>query len=157
MSIHRKYSIPALFLSSLTLVVTACGGGRSGPCSGGGMEKDPRELPAEWAALQTIPPGAIACHEKPHDLGPSIDTKYKRLFEVGSSPHDGYAKWRVQLVANGWRIEEKREGKDYTLAATKQGNQLSLFVTGNLKDFAWSSVHFTPAPQQVLPIKNAPQ
>ena len=32
------------------------------PCSGAGMGKDARELPAAWKALMTVPEGAVACH-----------------------------------------------------------------------------------------------
>ncbi len=125
-------------------ILLACGGS-SGPCSGGGMEKDPRSLPADWASVGSPPDGAIACHEKPYE-GQSSDSPYTRHYEIGKSPQEGIDAWRAHLAATGWNETkfQLRDGNTHRLEADKDGCAIRIGVSMSVKDKGWATVTFTP-------------
>ena len=130
------------FIGMLLLLMAACG--KDGPCAGGGMAVDSRELPADWAELAPPPDGAVGCHAEDG----SMDSEYGRQYELGGSPQEGFDLWRAHLAELGWTAgEDTTTERGFEQTFARDGASLQVYVSRaeNVSDKGWCSLNFHPA------------
>jgi hypothetical protein len=109
----------------------ACGAKK--PCSGGGMELDPRPSPS-W--LGTPPAGAIACHQ----IDKSTDSEDRRSYEIGSSPSAGFGAWSSHLAASGWQHAETVKNEKYEFIYRRADQRIRLFCSSHITEKGWCTL-----------------
>ncbi len=117
------------------------GGCKSGPCSGLGMMRDDRPLPAPWDTLAPPPAEAVGCMSQEEEM----QLEWSRSYELGGSPEAGYTAFYAQLEDAGWSRTDKTSTQRFEAWFTRSGHSVRLFASSHVADLGWVTVEFTPA------------